>query len=363
MAKHFFLDFSFVRGLRVDYLAPTIYLTDILVIVTFLSWVIFTKPKTNFKKYKNYLLLFISFVILNIVFAVNWQIAILKWLKYFEIFVLALYVYANRTNFFKNFKLPIFLFSCYTLILSILQIANHQTIGGVWWLLGERTFSTQTPGIALANFFGAEVLRPYATFSHPNSLAGFFLVIFFTFLLLEKHKTKLSYAISAISLVLVLMSFSQGALIALVIICILRKSKLIILSCLTISFLMLFVNPDNFLSQTIHERLLLVQQAKQIFLSHSLFGVGAGNFVLALPKTFWLLQPVHNILLLFLSEMGIVGLVVFVYAIQKLLIINSKLLILILVILLTGLVDHYWLTLQQNLLLFGVIIALCYTKR
>jgi len=40
LGRHFFFDFSFVSGIRIDYLAPTIYLTDILVLLLFIAWVL-----------------------------------------------------------------------------------------------------------------------------------------------------------------------------------------------------------------------------------------------------------------------------------------------------------------------------------
>ena len=59
--KHFFPAFSFVSGVRVDYLSPTLYLTDILVLFLFIFW-IFSKGKFsifNFQfliksKFKNF---------------------------------------------------------------------------------------------------------------------------------------------------------------------------------------------------------------------------------------------------------------------------------------------------------------------
>src|SRR3989338_7356441 len=49
LGKHFFFDFSYLSGVRVDYLAPTIYLTDILalllLIINFKSFWHFLKEK------------------------------------------------------------------------------------------------------------------------------------------------------------------------------------------------------------------------------------------------------------------------------------------------------------------------------
>jgi O-antigen ligase len=95
-----------------------------------------------------------------------------------------------------------------------------------------------------------------------------------------------------------------------------------------------------------------------------LMGVGAGNFLIKLPEYLqkngivWL-QPVHNIFLLALSELGILGVVTMVF-----LIIKNRLIRLgnkkwwWLAILVTGMVDHYWLTLPQNSWLLALIMII-----
>lgn len=96
------------------------------------------------------------------------------------------------------------------------------------------------------------------------------------------------------------------------------------------------------------------------------FGVGLGNFLVKLPEfqknnqIFWF-QPVHNILLLLVSETGLLGLAGVVWGLRKK--INwkswSKLTWLILgVIGVSGMGDHYWLTLPQNMWLLTLVIAL-----
>jgi hypothetical protein len=77
--------------------------------------------------------------------------------------------------------------------------------------LGERYFTISTPGIAKVAMQGKEILRAYGTFSHPNSLAGFYLLQY-VFILYEKRFNKftfLKYLVLGLSSMLVFISFSK----------------------------------------------------------------------------------------------------------------------------------------------------------
>jgi O-antigen ligase len=98
------------------------------------------------------------------------------------------------------------------------------------------------------------------------------------------------------------------------------------------------------------------------------FGVGLGNFLVALPsslpsRAIYFLQPVHNIYLLLLSEIGIVGIGVLGWVLRsiswsKKYILSSPITASLVGLLLLGLVDHYVLTLQQGRLLLTVLLGL-----
>jgi hypothetical protein len=84
-------------------------------------------------------------------------------------------------------------------------------------------------------------------------------------------------------------------------------------------------------------------------------GVGVGNYLANLPKflknnyIFWL-QPVHNIFLLLVSEVGILGLMGVIALLVKKIKwenLDKWSWILLGVIFLSGMVDHYWVTLPQ----------------
>ena len=96
-------------------------------------------------------------------------------------------------------------------------------------------------------------------------------------------------------------------------------------------------------SESFARRMELNWLAIKMWRANPLLGVGLNNF--------WgkagVAQPAHNIPLLWLAELGIAGILVifqlFNYELR-----NKKFSIIVLVILVTAMMDHYWWTLPQN---------------
>ena len=109
--------------------------------------------------------------------------------------------------------------------------------------------------------------------------------------------------------------------------------------------------------------------AIRLWQTSPLFGVGLGNFLVRLPealptRTIYFLQPVHNIYLLLLSEVGVVGFLFFIWFLQKIFRHPFGIWHLAFGILLVlGLVDHYPLTLQQGQLLLTLLMSLAIVDR
>ncbi|MDD3999025.1 MAG: hypothetical protein PHR98_02915, partial [Candidatus Shapirobacteria bacterium] len=74
---------------------------------------------------------------------------------------------------------------------------------------------------------------------------------------------------------------------------------------------------------------------------------------------FYWMQPVHNILLLAWSEIGILGIILLIFnllpTITKMT--KNKYWWLWVIVGITGLFDHYWLTLPQNSWLLAIILG------
>jgi hypothetical protein len=367
LGKHFFFPFSYISGVKIDYLAPSFYITDCIFILLFLLSL--QKINIQFSKKITILIIFITF---NIIFSLSPWISIYKWIKFIEI--IALFHALNIELKSKFILISLVASSVIQLSLVLYQMVNHHSLQGIAYFLGERYFSISTPGIAKVTLQGIEVLRGYGTFSHPNSMGGFY-VFFYTFILFDKRFNsflKLKYLFLGISSILIFLSFSKIAIFTFLIITIYYASKyitcklcafgrIIILLILSLIFLSAKGDPESF-----EKRIFLIKNSLVTFIQHPIAGTGNGAYLLAQIQfpthyPYLFIQPVHNIFILALVESGFP---LFVFSIFLLIPyikrnLNSMTFrMLLLVVLVTGFFDHYWLTLQQNLIAIPVVFAL-----
>lgn len=393
LAFHFWPVFSLIFGIRVDYLSPTIYVTDILFFVLFVWWL--TKSKEVFfedvNRCKLTLLLLLVVSCLNIAFSVSHMVSFIKWIKIFEFLALGYYTFKRKELFkIETVARVIFYSLLFVSLIGLLQFINGKTSGNIFYLVGERNFSIYTPGIALGSMLGKSYLRVYSTFPHPNSLAGF-LGVSLLFMLPNLRLKNRWIKILGLSLISVLfiLTFSLSAFVGLAIcffIYLNRRKTLLnqkyivyIMSFILLASLLLSLfskkiiinNPD--LPQSISQRLELADVAGTIFSQNWLIGTGLNTFVIKeidfakYINSVWFLQPVHNIYLLIFSEVGVLGISLFIYLFYKLfsacIKTNNQWGILIMIfILMTGLFDHYWFTIQQNLLIASFFLGLMLRK-
>lgn len=397
LGRHFWPDFAFVLGLRVDYLSPTIYLTDLLVLVTLGTWVLGQRLKGYRKWWSPELVLagavFAFFLLTSFFVAQNPGAALYKLLKLGEFFTLGFYLVKTRPGLDRLFY-PLSAALAWSSALALAQAAKQQTLGGFFWWLGERTFSLGTPGIARALFDGQLFLRPYSTFPHPNALAGFLLV---GLILVwgRQRKDHLAWAVlgatSALAVGAIILSFGRtvwlvGAGFAVVLLVHLWRQGKKALAAILLAGLSLFLvglsllGAEVFpaaLDPSVFRRLNLAQAALAMFFQNPLAGVGLNNFIVRLPEfvsyqeATRFLQPVHNIYLMLAAETGLVGLAVFLWLIYRILgrflrtplTPHSSLFTAVVVILALGLFDHYFLTLQQTQLLATLVFSLSWSEK
>lgn len=373
LSLHFWPDWSLIFGIRVDYLSPAVYFNDLLILLIFIlegfSYVFKYKKNSGGVSMgfdKKFWLVFISWALINTTLAYKWQWSLIYWLRWVEFVGLAAYIFVSKeVGFKKNFLWPLLTSAVVFGALGIVQFFNGATVGGVWKFFGERTFTVRSSGIALVNILGSSHLRAYSTFPHPNALAGYLaMVVIVIDEFVKKGKLKiLLMAFVAISLGFTFSKSAALALFAVLIIKLVNRANrfrnILKYQFIIGIFVVSLVFPvwNNFQSDY---RILSGQQALKMFSSNLLSGVGANNFIGQMVSSarfnsgVWFMQPVHNLVLIILSEQGIIGAILTYLLVLKLwrknLTINS-LLVLVMVI---GLVDHYWLTLYQNRLMLVI---------
>lgn len=453
LGKHFWPDFAYIQGIRVDYLSPTIFLTDILVGLLFILWLINKNSKSEYRNPKQHQntknkkpkrfehlsfansnlfrasnfvpLILIPYLLVNIYLSGRIAGGLYSLLKLFEMGFISYYSakFIINKNVFQKAVIFLSIGGIFQSILAIAQFVNQGSIGGLLYFLGERAFMSSTPGIANASLNGELVLRPYGTLPHPNVLAGYLLIVLaialFTFKRSESTKIKvLKSSVLVICSIALFLSMSRVAILLWIIIAAWfwisrlipplgtdeevrlygrvehnvswflrwRRDKIKVGAVLmfisaVISIFMLSpigsrFSGINFADEAVVQRAILIDSSIKMIGQRPLLGVGLGNFLPTLAtvqkplSTFTYLQPVHNIFLLVAAETGLIGLSVFLWFLWKTFEriknqesrIKRPLLIVLSVILITGFLDHYWLTLQQGQLLFAFVIGLCLSK-
>lgn len=398
LGKHFWPTFSYISGIRIDYLSPTVYLTDILIFSLFATWLIsIFKNRKEILNIKNKIvnikwILLVIFLLIGIALSKSPLNGLYGFFKLLEFIFLGLYISKS----ILRLEILTTIFSIGILfesLLAIIQFLQKSSIGGILYFFGERTFTSDTPGIANAVLNGELVLRPYATFPHPNVLAGF-LLIAMTIIMFGDRKFLYVFVL-AIGTIALFLTMSRVAILLWLLVVglwFIRKSYILHLTS-SIRLLVVLVligsigsiivlSPissrfTNFslTDESIVMREQLLSSSLEMIKTHPIFGVGLHNFLINLPDvqkpqgSVYSFQPVHNIYLLVLVETGIVGFTFFVWLFLKTYqrVESSKLkvqgYILISIVLVLALFDHYFLTLQQGQLLLTFVLGFLWISR
>lgn len=370
---------AYVHGLRIDYLLPKFYLSDIIVLLL-TAWVFFSK-QIKFPKFgiKNNLFLItttLAFLLFQLVtkqpIVVGWQI-----IKIIEIVWLIFLL----KSLWPKLKPSLILISTNLVLIfqstiGLLQFFNQKSVAG-YWLLGEPNLARPID-LAKQIIFGQNLILPYGTTAHPNVLAGFIIAILILNILLFKKIKPNKLAIfslcfsSFLGIAVLLLTGSWSAGLSLIIALILIKLKptsknlivmmiaIWIVSTIIISKANIFLNTTN---PSIVRRQYLNQSAIMMLIDHPLVGVGLNNFTTQVEKysptreVVRFTQPAHNTFLLILSEIGILGVTLAIFWLKKL---NKpwiwSLTMTCATILPILTLDHYLYTLQTGNLIFATLL-------
>lgn len=364
LGRHFWPQFAYIYSLKIDYLSPTIYFWDLLVV--FLVLIFILQKKSVNRLALNLWLLFILSQLLSLLPQLRQPLNLGPGLVRIEQYIMAglfgVYIASAKWSLISA-KLfwPLALSVLAESAIAIAQFIKGGTLG--FWVLGERTFSISTPAIAKFDFYGRQFLRPYATFPHPNVLAAYMLIVSITLSFLPRNKVISSLlSVGALAGITIVLTVSRAAILAgfgSALLLLDRKWKIILIIIALLLSPVLFTRYAavlNFDNLSLIRREQLSEAAFSMWLSSPFFGIGLNNFIprvsdeiLVGPNRF--LQPVHNIFLLSLAETGILGLLGFLgligYTIVRLFKLRTLLLIWT-IILFLGLFDHYFLTLPQG---------------
>ncbi len=393
LGYHFWPPYTTVLGFRVDYLAPTLFATDILILILFVCF-LFRRPVLPSFPPRT-VSLGIIFICLQLLITRQPLITLYSFWKIAEMTFLGYYVAKSLSLVQKKYVLSALATGVVLqLFLATMQFFHQGSLGGMAYWFGERTFTIQTPGIATAGLNGALVLRPYGTLPHPNVLAGYLLISLLLILSLSLKQSNKQKIVSGLMLlgvsIGIFLSMSRTVLVltgfvfASTLLFLYRQRRLWLFSLcvgsLLLASLLFFPSPlfsrftHLFTQQSFIERKELFLSAWQLFLGQPVLGVGLGMFIPHLSltvyqgKTLFSLQPVHTIYMLTLVEGGIYGVLLlfsFLFATAKHMLharTDYFVYCAFAVVLLIGFVDHYFFTLQQGQLLFALVMGFCWQE-
>ncbi len=392
LGKHFFPPFSYVSGIRVDYLSPTFYVTDLLIVLLFVVtlFVDISIFRQNVFRANKVLVLVFFLLSMGVFLSKNQAAGLYGLCRLVEFLFFGFYT-ARKV---KDLQMPAVLFSigiiCESL-LSVWQFLLQHSVGGLLYLLGERTFFGDTPGVANASISGQLVLRPYGTFPHPNVLAGF-LVIAMTIIYFQKknHLFLISLFLGTTALFLTLSRIAIASWVCEAVCLFIynnrdtltkkRRSIYGLIGFVIILFFALSPLGQRFFSGNLGDVSLVEREQQMLvglrmFFDHPLLGVGINNYFAHIlyylkSKSVLQLQPVHNIYLLLLAQTGVVGFFFTIVFLKKTFQKISKtksearrmFFFLFSLLFVLGLSDHYLLTIQQGQLLTAFILGMLWSK-
>lgn len=274
------------------------------------------------------------------------------------------------------------------------QVAEQQSVGGLWRVLGEFTISTTQPRVSYLTVEGARWLRPYALLPHPNVLAGFLSVALLACIPLlsvwRGWRWWLLLGVLSVGLWVFMLTFSRGAWLGfgaggLLLLLILARRRALtrrlmfaamVAVLLGAAFFVTYrpyllaragMGEENVELYSLGERELLIQAADQAIREHPVNGVGAGNFGWWASYYFFERDiplrgnNVHVYPLLAWAEVGVIGaglavsamLIGVVLGLRDILrdlsndVLRSGLLVGFVALTVSGLFDHYTWTLPQ----------------
>lgn len=414
----------YYQGHFVEYASLSVYLTDLLIIVLLLSWlpILITKRKFILGPRLLFwlLCLFVGWIWMSVLWASRLElvssISIIVAIRFTLFFLFYLYLISNVKT-IRTILWPLGWGIALQGGLALTQYFVNHSLG--LKLLGESVLDPEASGVPVIIVEGVRRLRAHGTLPHANVLGGYLvigLILMSSWLYAVRRSWKhyLMWLLFIIGTLGLVVSFSRSAWLVLVISMILltiwtvyvrpKKFKASILP----GAIILVVVVGMIISQystitsrfdinqyveqrSINSRIERINEFQGVYSECPLLGIGIGQYVPYLQQInesglgwsyrkdlngwaynpgYDFYEPVHNIFLLVLAELGIIGLIIFIFILLTALyfvlkVVRKRFALIALTILLAlislaflGMIDHYFWTLQQGRLLLFLVLSL-----
>lgn len=280
------------------------------------------------------------------------------------------------------------------------QVITSTSPASSW--LGLAAKNAEVAGTAVVETDSGRLLRAYGTFPHPNVFGGYLAVALVTFAWLIRSLPSLLATrcslFSAVPIILLsatlIITFSRSAWLGLaigflILIALMlmrhrvlpsRALPIIILGLITLLSTLFVFHTQVFSRVQLTgrvEQISVTERASQfsrfddVFVMNPVLGVGSGAYTFALSKIdpggqAWDYQPIHNVFLLVLGELGVVGLAALLYLMIRVDQVSARAsktaggmlgLCLGITLLIISLFDHYSFSLWPGLALSAVALS------
>ncbi len=418
------------QGQFFEYASISIYLSDVLIILVLLTWLLTgskSRPKTGPAIIFWPLTLLIVWLWASVWYSQattgNWLVGVNN-AAHFSLFYLFYIYLVSAVSALSDIVVPLVWGCGLQAMVAIGQYLANHSLGLKY--LGESPLNPLELGIPVVIINGARHLRAHGTLPHANILGGYLAVVLPWVILAyaTARAVWLRWAywiILGLGVVALLFSFSRAAWLAFGVVLILgiiwrfygwkqfHGWGLVLIGMILIVVLSQYsaimsrfnTEASTIEKESVVSRLDQLNQFKSVYYQYPLTGVGVGQYPLYLEKRdisevgwhydanlpgwaynlshqVWDYQPVHNIFLLVLAEVGWIGEILFILLLLGVLwtgghllraqrsLLNFTAFSSVVAVILLGLFDHYLWTLQQGrLILFLTIsvVAILYQNR
>ena len=381
----FFHTDPYVSGIATNYLIPTISILDLGICLLIASYVYefgLKHVEILLHNYSMWILLFACYLALSAV--LNSSILTLlnggRLILGFVCLILAIdfFKLQKHKGFWKYMLIALLVSVLIQGIIGVLQLKAGTSLG--LGLLGESQIVGGMQGSSFVTLNNEVFLRAYGTFPHPNILGGYLVMCLLISLYLymrEDFRWKRGVMfLGILSSVFVVFTFSRICIVLVLIVWlvflffsfVVKKKGMYSFSIglLVERFLNLLSGSDTSWS----DRVNLIRSSFVVIRENWLMGIGLGRFTKGMENDIpltsngvMLIQPVHNVPLLMVSELGVMGTLLYCVLLGSILLRNVKRMgwfkwLVIFVIVVIGCFDHYLFSLPQGMVIGGIFTLL-----